>query len=235
MEEYRNKKFKMLEIGLDSGRGSLLWQEYFPCAELWGLEYDTQKTQSDGARTIRTVRGDQGDAHFLRGTFHATTGGHFDVIVDDGGHHYEQQTASYEVLFGELLNPGGLYVIEDIETSYWKTGTDLYGKKVTRGGQSEPKSLINMFKNVVDVVNKKFFNHKYTVFGKMDHWIQQISFASNVILMLKKGKADCIFETDYLWPDRLAEDCPARAQRGVQSVFNDYCMKANDHSTPSFS
>jgi hypothetical protein len=59
LEAYRNKKFKMLEIGLESGRGSLLWSQYFPCVELWGLDNAADTHLTRGAQSIHTVVGDQ--------------------------------------------------------------------------------------------------------------------------------------------------------------------------------
>ena len=142
----------MLEIGLDTGAGSLLWSEYFPCGVLYGLEYTERESHTPGARTIRTVTGDQGNRTFLQTEFLAQTdGGHFDVIIDDGGHHYEQQSLSYEVLFDRALTPGGVYFIEDIETSYWQPGVPLYNHPITRGGYAEPDTLMNRFKLVIDV------------------------------------------------------------------------------------
>ena len=152
LEIYRTKKFRMLEIGLDTGAGTQLWQEYFPCADLFGLEYNTTNSQTDGALQITTIQGDQGNMTFLQTDFlKKTNGGHFDIIIDDGGHHYEQQVTSYKVLFDKALNPGGLYLLEDIETSYWKPGTLLYNQNLTRGGYTEPNTLINKFKLLVDV------------------------------------------------------------------------------------
>lgn len=59
LEAYRHKKFKMLEIGLESGRGSLLWRQYFPCVELWGLDNAADTHLTRGAQAIHTVVGDQ--------------------------------------------------------------------------------------------------------------------------------------------------------------------------------
>ena len=213
MEKYRTKHFRMLEIGLDTGQGSLLWGEYFPCAELVGLEYDTNNVQNQGASEIQSVLGDQGNRTFLMTDFmEKTGGGNFDIIVDDGGHHYEQQRTSYEVLFEHALNPGGLYFLEDVETSYWQKGTDLYSKPVTRGGQSEPDTIINQFKNVVDVVNKKFYDNTYHVFGMVDQLVATVAFGSNLIVLEKKDKRHCRGESLYVWRSRLAKDSPASTQ-----------------------
>jgi hypothetical protein len=44
--------------------------------------------------------------------------GPFDIIIDDGSHRVWHVLASFEVLF-PLLKDGGIYVIEDIQSSYW--------------------------------------------------------------------------------------------------------------------
>ena len=75
-----------------------MWKEYFPHAEIWGLEYNTNGTETQGARAINVVQGDQGDTEFLNGRLLEDSGGNFDLIIDDGGHHFEQQAASYKAL-----------------------------------------------------------------------------------------------------------------------------------------
>jgi hypothetical protein len=214
LEKYRTKVFKMLEIGLDTGAGSLLWQEYFPCVEMVGLEYAADKVATTGAAAIKTIQGDQGDAVFMSGSFMQQSGGQFDVIIDDGGHHYEHQRTSYEILFEKALNPGGLYLLEDIETSYWSQGRDLYGNPVTRGGQSEPNTIVNHFKAMVDVINKKFYDNTATVFGPVDHLVATMTFGSNLIVLKKKDVTHCFGESLYVWPAKLADDCPAKSQNG---------------------
>ena len=118
----------------------------------------------------------------------------------------------YEVLFEKALKPGGLYIIEDIETSYHNTRVPMYGKNLTRGGQAEPHTLINEFKQVVDVINKKFYDNTYTVFGPVDQLISTMTFGSNMIVLLKKDASDCRAEAHYTWPKRLCDECPAGKQ-----------------------
>lgn len=49
------------------------------------------------------------------------SGGKFDIIIDDGGHLYYQQKATFEVLWEELA-PGGLYFMEDLQVSSSESG-----------------------------------------------------------------------------------------------------------------
>lgn len=38
--------------------------------------------------------------------------------IDDGGHSWNQQRTSFDVLFPAVV-PGGVYILEDLLTSYW--------------------------------------------------------------------------------------------------------------------
>ncbi len=60
--------------------------------------------------------GSQEDVTFLN-TVNAAQG-YFDVIVDDGGHLMNYQQTSLIHLLSKV-RPGGVYAIEDLETSYF--------------------------------------------------------------------------------------------------------------------
>ena len=59
-------------------------------------------------------RGDQSDPAFLARLV-ANTGGNFTVVVDDGSHLPSHQLLTLETLWPSLA-PGGLYIVEDVET-----------------------------------------------------------------------------------------------------------------------
>jgi hypothetical protein len=44
----------------------------------------------------------------------------FDIIIDDGGHTMKQQQTSLGFLFSKVKS-GGIYIIEDLHTSNWKS------------------------------------------------------------------------------------------------------------------
>ena len=56
----------------------------------------------------------------------------FNLIVDDGSHRNAHQLESFRVLFEHGLAPGGIYVIEDIESPDTPLCTDLQPKQRTR-------------------------------------------------------------------------------------------------------
>ncbi|CAE7910881.1 mycE [Symbiodinium sp. KB8] len=114
---------KMLEIGLGcgmvsgTGASARLWLKLFPSLDLWEAEYEASCV--DYERKVgrldgfKTVTGDQGDAATLQ-EWLITTGGNFDIIIDDGSHHNKHVKASFEGLW-PAVRPGGLYFLEDLQ------------------------------------------------------------------------------------------------------------------------
>lgn len=60
------------------------------------------------------------------------------MIVDDGSHIPSHQMASWHYLF-KTLKPGGIYVIEDLHTSYMH-------EKYEGAGYNEPTNTITKIK-----------------------------------------------------------------------------------------
>ncbi|KAJ3279227.1 hypothetical protein HK104_001648 [Borealophlyctis nickersoniae] len=122
----RNQHVKFLEIGLGCGMGPgkshKLWREYFPDIDLYFIEFEKicleellgNNTHMRSEATF--YNGDQADPVFLEHVIQKS-GGNFDVVVDDGGHTMQQQMVSFAHLF-PAVKPGGVYIIEDLHTSY---------------------------------------------------------------------------------------------------------------------
>lgn len=55
----------------------------------------------------------------------------FDIIIDDASHDVAHQQITFGKFF-KILRPGGLYVIEDMGSSFFKEEVDLYGYKQTK-------------------------------------------------------------------------------------------------------
>lgn len=65
LEELRTKEFKLLEIGLDTGASLRTWLDYFPCAEVHGVDLHNTSTPSVGHRVVTTHAGDASDPAFV--------------------------------------------------------------------------------------------------------------------------------------------------------------------------
>lgn len=107
----RERELNILEIGVQYGGSVEMWVKYFPYSHITGIDIDPMCKIHAGKR-ISIKIGDQSDRAFL------SQFKDYDIIIDDGGHMMSQQQTSFQVLF-PLLNPGGIYVIEDLHTSYW--------------------------------------------------------------------------------------------------------------------
>ena len=115
LHKYRNKKVTILEIGVNHGGSIDMWRSYFgeQCRYI-GVDINPKckEFESDG---IEIYIGDQGDRDFLRSL--ADSVGHFDILIDDGGHSMVQQWTTFEVLYPRISVPGA-YICEDTHTSY---------------------------------------------------------------------------------------------------------------------
>jgi hypothetical protein len=147
LQPMRDQPLKMLEIGLGCdmnygpGKSYYTWLEFFPHVELYYIEYDAECAAKWTDKTMGATifAGDQSNVTFLE-EFIASTGGDFDVIVDDGGHTMRQQIVSFETLF-PAVRPGGIYFCEDLQTSY-----DVnYG-----GGENMKGTMLETIKGSLD-------------------------------------------------------------------------------------
>ena len=192
----RQRKIRLLEIGMKDGASAHLWTKYFPYAEVYGLDYDTTQTGAqlkESKDGVRVVIGDQGSEEDLARLVEQT-GGNFDIIIDDGGHAPTQQLVSFDYLFRHALRPGGIYSVEDIETSYW-TNAELYSF-VVEGGLHKYGTAIEVFKQIADSVNRVYMPNaalppgidEFNVFKSgVDALVDSIQFTANCVLMTKKG------------------------------------------------
>ena len=104
--EFRYKDIRLLEIGVFKGQSLKMWKNYFPNAQIVGLDIDKDCKRYKEDR-VEIVIGDQLDGSLLKSL------GNFDVIIDDGGHEPAQVMGSLDIMY-PFLNAGGWYIMEDI-------------------------------------------------------------------------------------------------------------------------
>jgi hypothetical protein len=136
---YRNTPVKMIELGVFMGGSLELWREYFGAdARIFGIDLDSECAHR--VTPPNEVRiGSQADAKFLRSVVDEL--GAPDIILDDASHVGRLQRASFDALF-PLLREGGLYVIEDLCTSYWRG--------IYEGGYRRKGTGIEFIKEMID-------------------------------------------------------------------------------------
>lgn len=121
----------ILEIGVDNGGSLMANYEYFKNAKIIGLDIlDKKHFEND---RIKTFLLDQGSSEELNMFYNYCKENeiYFDFILDDGSHDVIHQQKTFGKLF-QLLKRNGLYIIEDIGTSYFTLGVELYGNNQTQ-------------------------------------------------------------------------------------------------------
>jgi len=147
LEPIRTQKLKMLEIGLGCdmsygpGKSYYTWLEFFPNVDLYFMEYDGKCAEKWASATTGAtiIAGDQANVTFLT-EFKQQYGTDFDIIIDDGGHTMKQQIISLDWLF-DAIKPGGIYFVEDLQTSYMPA----YG-----GQEGNPNTMMEQIKGFLD-------------------------------------------------------------------------------------
>lgn len=181
----------MLEIGIDQGSSLNMWLELFPNAFIYGMDIGKQYS---GTR-YNVIQGDQSNIVDLNKVNSAINKNTVFFINDDGSHIPEHQLLTFNTLFPTLCE-GGIYIIEDIETSYWTKG-DCYGYQ-TKYGYKNKRSIIEIFKDIVDTINSEFAGKHHNDVMHHDK-IASITFFKNCIIIVKKTQ----IERPYRYPHFL--------------------------------
>jgi hypothetical protein len=125
-----------------------MWKHYFgPRAKIFGVDINPKCKQAEEDQ-IRVLIGDQEDRKFLRSIPNILP--RIDILIDDGGHRMNQQIATFEELF-PFIDENGVYVCEDLHTSYWKD----FG-----GGYKRRGTFIEYSKNFIDFLNAWHSNNQ---------------------------------------------------------------------------
>ena len=141
----RKDHIRILEIGVFEGASLKTWSEYFYNSEIVGADINPE-CKSIESDNIKIEIGSQNDQVFIESLFEKY--GDFDLVIDDGSHLNSDIIFSFEKIFPRLKS-GGIYVVEDACTSYWKE----YG-----GGYLKENTAIEYFKNKIDESN--FFGER---------------------------------------------------------------------------
>jgi len=116
-----------------------MWKNYFgDGCQIIGIDINPNciEAEEDG---IKVYIGDQTDIEFLESVLEKI--GTPNIIIDDGGHTMKQQKISFEFLFPQMAYEG-IYICEDLHTSYWKKN---YG-----GGLRKRGTFIEYTKELID-------------------------------------------------------------------------------------
>jgi hypothetical protein len=174
--KYRNKNIVMLEIGVSQGGSLQMWKEYFgPGAKIYGIDIDPRCKELE-EENIKIFIGSQSDRKFLREVKNSIP--QLDMLVDDGGHTMVQQRVTFEELFGHVKEDG-VYVCEDLHTSYWLT----HG-----GGYKRCGTFIEYSKKFIDKLNAYHSEQPGLKVGDFTRSVDSIHYYDSMIVIEKRKK-----------------------------------------------
>lgn len=136
LSKYRNTEVSLVEVGVGQGGSLLLWKNYLGLkASIYGIDIRSPIIEE---AQIKEFAADQGNREELKHV--ASLIPKIDILIDDGSHLCSHQINTFEEMF-PYVSMGGLYVCEDLHTSY---------RNDYEGGYKKPGSFIEYCKDLID-------------------------------------------------------------------------------------
>ena len=203
LEHLRDQPINLLEIGVGGytdptkgGESLRMWKAFFPRANVFGLDLHEKSALEEDR--IRIFRADQSAADSLR--LVAEQIGALHVVVDDGSHLSAHVRTTFETLF-PLLEPDGVYAIEDLQTSYWPEF----------GGSEDPhdrRTSMAMVKDLVDGLNHEEYVDEAYAPTYTDLHVTEVHAYHNLVFVQKGANSEGTRRRTIL-RDRYAPKPPA--------------------------
>lgn len=171
---YRNSSVVVLEIGVSHGGSLQMWKSYFgENCRIYGIDIDPRCKELE-EKNIEIFIGSQSDRKFLKEVKEKI--GQVDILIDDGGHTMKQQIISFEELFG-IVKKDGVYLCEDLHTSYWLS----YG-----GGYKRNGTFIEYSKNFIDYINAYHSKQRSLKVNDFTKSVDSIHYYDSIVVVEKK-------------------------------------------------
>lgn len=133
----------MIEIGIDNGASLKMWEEYYGNPTIVAVDINDKKEFD--TNNIKTIIANQDDPRdLLNKCLSVATS--YDMIVDDGSHIFGHQISCLAQLF-PYLKSGGIYILEDLHTSF------IHGQYNPNGEMFTPYDFIYRLFKGFDIEN----------------------------------------------------------------------------------
>jgi hypothetical protein len=173
---FRNREIVILEIGVSMGGSLQMWRDYFgPKAMIYGIDIHPKCKELE-EENIKIFIGSQSDRKFLREVKRQIP--QVDILIDDGGHTMTQQIVTFEELFGHVKNDG-VYLCEDIHSSYWIR----YG-----GGYKRQGTFIEYSKKFIDWLNAHHSEQRSLKVNYFTWSVDSIHYYDSILVIEKKDR-----------------------------------------------
>jgi hypothetical protein len=173
---YRDLPIDLFEIGIQNGGSLEIWAKYFTNAKkIIGCDIDEKcRELSFTDPRIEFYVGDANINEIQEKVLESAP--KYDIIIDDGSHRSSDVIRSF-CRYYPYLKYDGIYVIEDLHTSYWEE---------FEGSLFNPGSSMSFLKHIVDIVNHEHWrnNESREEFLSEFSKILQISFSEADLLSI---------------------------------------------------
>ena len=142
---------------------------------------DKSKHNGDGVKTQILNQGNPDELDLFISEC-KNNGISFDIILDDGSHDIAHQQLTFGKLF-QLVKAGGIYIIEDLGSSYFSLGAVLYGNKQTQ-------EKIN--NNTIQFLNQRPFSSPWISDSDIEYINNNVEYVS----IFDKFNASLTYGTD---------------------------------------
>jgi len=163
LDGLRDKPIKFLELGINQGYSVKMWEKYFSQAEMHFVDLSSQNLQYTSNRsTYHFIN----QSNSVKMKEFGQTVGPFHVIIDDASHMSHDTIAAFEVLM-DFVEPGGLYIIEDLHLLYlteWGGAGNMSAPALSEG------SIHHYLRDRVEDVN---------MVGAMSGWASMVALSND--------------------------------------------------------
>lgn len=173
---FRDKEINILEVGVFHGGSLRMWKNYFGAkARIYGIDINPLCKQLEEEK-ITIFIGSQSDRKFLQEVAAAIQS--IDILIDDGGHYMSQQIITYEELFPHISDKG-VYLCEDLHTSYQiKFG----------GGYRRKHTFIEYSKRFIDDINAYHSEQKALKVNYFTQTADSLHYYDSILVIEKRKK-----------------------------------------------
>jgi hypothetical protein len=174
LNRYKGKNPIILEIGVAYGGSLEMWNHYFggQCT-IYGIDINPECLKYKNilnADNINILLGNQEDTNFWDNFIKDAP--MFDIVIDDGGHTMKGQITTFEKIY-DKIKKDGIYLCEDLHTSYMNEFGGAYKKSDT---------FIEYSKNFIDLINAYWWDCPDKSFRQKTH---SITYYDSVIVLEK--------------------------------------------------
>ena len=159
----------ILEIGVNEGKSLYMWKKYFKNSNIYGISIKKNEIDINTKSEYKIFNGELLNEEFLKKICNSYPIG-FDIIIDGRDTNCNDRIEVFEYLFSKM-NPGGIYIIENLQISYSKTCdvnfVDYFKGKiddVNYHGQFEENNFECLVKK-----GKNFLKYERLIYGMSFH------------------------------------------------------------------